>query len=55
MCVCGCVVVSFVWEFWLTDFLGNVCLHAHDCKQVIVSYFLCVKKKKKKEAFVQSK
>lgn len=49
MCARGCVVVSFVWEFWLTNFLGNVCLHGHDCKQVSVSYFLCVKYKKKKE------
>lgn len=50
--MCGCVVVSFVWEFWLTDFLGNVRLHAHDCKQVSVSYFLCVSNaKKKKKSF----
>lgn len=36
MCVCVgvWVVVRFVWESWLTDFLGNVRLHAHDYAQV---------------------
>lgn len=34
VCVCVWVVVRFVWESWLTDFLGNVRLHAHDYAQV---------------------